>query len=92
MRVRIGEVSLFVDIDGAGLVTDGAQAVVNAAALAEQAFPMLVIWGDQDQIIPPDQAHALGGRAAVHVISGAGHMVQMEAAGEVNKLIGEFLA
>ncbi len=76
----------------AAMLKDGAQAVVNRAALAEQAFPILVIWGDRDQIIPPDQAHALGDRAAVHVISGAGHMVQMEAAGEVNKLIGEFLA
>ena len=74
------------------MLKNGTQAVVNAAALADQAFPVLVIWGDKDQIIPSDQANALGDRATVHILSDAGHMVQMEAAGEVNKLIGEFLA
>jgi pyruvate dehydrogenase E2 component (dihydrolipoamide acetyltransferase) len=59
---------------------------VLAGRLAGKAPRALVIWGSQDQVIPAAHAHNLPG-AKVHVIEGAGHMVFMEKAAEVNPLI-----
>ncbi|MOA69405.1 2-hydroxy-6-oxo-6-phenylhexa-2,4-dienoate hydrolase [compost metagenome] len=49
----------------------------------------LVIWGSDDAIIPA--AHSDGLSAQVEVLSGQGHMVQMEAAEQVNRLILGFI-
>ena len=51
--------------------------------------PSLVIWGSDDAIIPA--SHAQGLQAQVHVLPGQGHMVQLEAAEQVNQLISTFL-
>jgi len=51
--------------------------------------PALVIWGAEDAIIPA--AHADGVEAEVLVVPGVGHMVQMEAAEQVNQRLLEFL-
>ena len=50
----------------------------------------MVIWGAQDQIIPARHAQGLPGDIRVHVIEGKGHMVHMEAASEVNRLLNDF--
>jgi pyruvate dehydrogenase E2 component (dihydrolipoamide acetyltransferase) len=47
-----------------------------------------VIWGKHDRIVPPAHAEGLPPKVAVHMIGNAGHMAHMEAAGEVNRLIG----
>ncbi len=57
-----------------------------AAKLAGKLPPTLVIWGKEDQIIPAAHAGNLQG-AKVHMIEGAGHMVFMEKASDVNNLI-----
>lgn len=59
--------------------------------LAEMVPRALVIWGSQDQIIPAAHALGLKGDIRVHVLEGKGHMVQMEAASEVNRLLDDFL-
>jgi pyruvate dehydrogenase E2 component (dihydrolipoamide acetyltransferase) len=51
--------------------------------------PSLVIWGSEDAIIPA--GHAEGVQAQVHVLANQGHMVQLEAAEQVNRLISAFL-
>ncbi len=53
--------------------------------------PVLAIWGQADQIIPAAHAPAAAGAIRVEVLAGQGHMVQMEAANEVNRLIDHFL-
>ena len=53
-------------------------------------MPILVIWGADDQIVPASHAQGISG-SEVHVIEGSGHMVQMEAATEVNGIIDAFL-
>jgi pyruvate dehydrogenase E2 component (dihydrolipoamide acetyltransferase) len=53
--------------------------------------PTLVIWGKEDQIIPAHHADRVPG-AKVHVIEGAGHMVFMEKASDVNNLIKAHIA
>lgn len=62
-----------------------------AAGLAGKLPPTLVIWGKEDQIIPVAHAANLPG-AKVHVIDGAGHMVFMEKASDVNNLIKAHIA
>ncbi len=49
----------------------------------------LVIWGAGDQIIPASHADGLPEGVDCTVMEGQGHMVQMEAATEVNRLIDE---
>ena len=71
-----------------GLFAGGRQTAQLAAAAAGK--PTLVIWGENDRVIPSSHATAIPG-ATVKVMPGQGHMVQLEAAGEVNKLIGEFI-
>ena len=61
------------------------QRVVLSEKIAGLGKPIRVIWGEKDRIIPASQA-ALAG-AEVHILPNAGHMVQMEAAHEVNKLL-----
>jgi pyruvate dehydrogenase E2 component (dihydrolipoamide acetyltransferase) len=51
--------------------------------------PITVIFGKEDQIIPPTHAQALAGAAKIEIIDGAGHMPMMEAAKRVNELLGE---
>lgn len=69
------------------LFAGGQQHTDLRSVVAQQ--PSLVIWGANDTIIPA--AHAEGLSAQVEVLAGQGHMVQMEAAEQVNRLILGFL-
>lgn len=61
-----------------------------ADEISAQEPPPLVIWGEDDKIIPAGHAGNVEG-ADVWVLEGAGHMVQMEKAGQVNALILEHI-
>ena len=74
-----------------GLIAQGMQAVVLRDRLAEISVPILAIWGAEDQIIPASQCRGLPASVRTEIIEGRGHMVQMEAASEVNRLIESFL-
>ena len=100
-RQMVEELLMFKRLDGvqSGLQTiadqllgGGVQTVVLADRLEELAAPPLLIWGEKDEIIPCSPAQALADRARTVVIPGAGHMVQMEAASQVNQLILEQIA
>ncbi|WP_338495488.1 acetoin dehydrogenase dihydrolipoyllysine-residue acetyltransferase subunit [Pseudomonas sp. WP18] len=73
----------------ATLFTDGRQQTDLREVVQAGHVPTLVIWGSDDAIIPA--AHGEGLAARVEVLSGQGHMVQMEAAEQVNRLILEFI-
>lgn len=73
------------------LFEHGRQATRLASVAASLGRPVLVIWGENDQIIPVAHARAVGKDALVEVLAGQGHMVQMEAANEINRLITRFL-
>jgi pyruvate dehydrogenase E2 component (dihydrolipoamide acetyltransferase) len=70
---------------------DGRQAYALAAPLAESSAPVLAVWGGDDRIIPAAHAAALPARARVEILDARGHSPHLEAAGEVNRLIGDFL-
>lgn len=95
-RSLVNDMLQFKRIDGvpAALATiargfhdGGRQTVDLRPALAGLSLPVKLIWGSEDKIIPATQARDLGANVAVHVLPGFGHLVQLEAAGEVNKLI-----
>jgi len=65
----------------------GRQATVLAERLSELTQPVQVIQGRDDRIVPPAHAEGLPDSVAVTMIENAGHMPQMEAATEVNRLI-----
>ena len=68
---------------------DGKQA--DVPDLSELSVPILAIWGSEDSIVPVSDSENLPENARVEVLKDTGHMPQMEAAGKVNRLIGEFL-
>lgn len=60
--------------------------------LTSTKVPTQVIWGMEDKIIPAAQAKGLPAQVAVHLLPNVGHMPQMEAATEINRLITEHVA
>jgi pyruvate dehydrogenase E2 component (dihydrolipoamide acetyltransferase) len=54
--------------------------------------PVLVIWGEQDQVIPAAHADSAPPRAEKRILAGAGHSPHLESAGEFNRLVTGFLS
>jgi len=71
----------------AGVFPDGRQAAQPGLRLDPARLPVTVVWGSDDRVIPVAHADAVPDGAAVVVLEKAGHMVQMERAGEVNELL-----
>ena len=95
-RSLINDILQFKRIDGVttALTTiargfqDGTKQTVDLRArLASLDIPIKVIWGSKDAIIPASHATGLPASVAVTVLDGFGHLVQLEAAAEVNKLL-----
>ncbi len=70
-----------------GVFSGGRQAEQPGLRLEETGRPVLVIWGREDRIIPAHHAGSAPPGATVEVLDGAGHMVQMERANDVNRLL-----
>ncbi|MBK5233749.1 MAG: alpha/beta fold hydrolase [Thermoleophilia bacterium] len=63
--------------------------------LAEITLPTLVIWGEQDRLVPVSAAHSYDRRiphSELELIDDAGHMVQMERAGRFNRILEDFVS
>jgi pyruvate dehydrogenase E2 component (dihydrolipoamide acetyltransferase) len=69
----------------------GRQSLDLAARIMTLSLPVQLIWGREDRIIPSAHAEALSARLPVHILDAAGHLPHMEKAGEVNRLIGQFI-
>lgn len=69
------------------LASDGVQRHDLRPVVAQQ--PTLVLWGSDDAIIPA--THVDGLPAEVAILPGQGHMVQLEAAEQVNARLLAFL-
>jgi pyruvate dehydrogenase E2 component (dihydrolipoamide acetyltransferase) len=99
-RVMVEEVLRYKRLDGvtAALTriaeawfAGGRQLLDLRGPVAQLGMPMQLIWGREDRVIPVAHAEALASRFPVHVLDQAGHLPHMEKAGEVNRLIGEFV-
>src|SRR6266850_2189727 len=73
------------------LFPGGTQGRLFHDMLASSNFPVLVVWGAKDRIIPASHAAGLPARMKVEVLPDQGHMVQVEAAGAVNRLLTSFI-
>ena len=69
----------------------GKQSLVVRDKLARLQVPILVVCGAEDKIIGSSHARGLPANARVEILPGRGHMVQMEAAADVNRIVDEFL-
>jgi pyruvate dehydrogenase E2 component (dihydrolipoamide acetyltransferase) len=65
----------------------GRQALELEGRLAELTVPAQVIWGSDDQVLPAHHAEGLPPAIPVHVFENTGHLVHMERAADVNRLI-----
>lgn len=84
---RIDGVTQALSVIAAGF-QDGAVQTVNLRdGLAGLSMPVTVIWGSEDKIIPPSHAEGLPEKIEVEILNGFGHLVQLEAASEVNHLL-----
>ena len=70
----------------------GRQSLDLTRRIAELAMSVQVIWGRDDRILPVAHAEALANRLPVHILDTAGHLPHMEKAGEVNRLIEQFIS
>ena len=75
----------------AAVFAEGRQSLVLVDRLGELAAPAQCIWGADDRIVPAAHGEGLPASIAVHRLAAAGHMVHMEKAGDVNRLIEEFV-
>lgn len=71
----------------AGLFEGGRQSEQPGLKLGSAGKPVLVVWGREDRIVPVSHAGNAPAGATVEVYEGAGHMVQLERASDVNALI-----
>ena len=72
---------------GRGLFEGGRQASQPGLQLESTGKPVLVLWGRDDQVVPSAHAGNAPAGATVEVFDDAGHMVQMERANDVNRLL-----
>ena len=95
-RTLINDVLQFKRIDGVTAALnaiakgfqDGTRQTINLRAKLDGLnIPIKVIWGSMDAIIPASHASGLPSKVSVTVLDGFGHLVQLEAAAEVNKLL-----
>jgi len=66
----------------------------STALLVATAIPVCVIVGQKDVLTPVPEAKNIGilaRDAEIHVVKGAGHLTNMEAPGEFNRIIVEFV-
>ncbi len=76
-----------------GQHTDNILSIVNS--LATITAPTLIIWGQQDRILPVAHAHIAHERmpnAKLHILNRCGHLPQLERSEDFNSLVLEFLA
>ena len=58
---------------------DGERSAVDVTAeQASFAGNTVAVWGTEDKVLPASNAGSLQGRATIHIVDGAGHMVHME--------------
>ena len=97
---RVDGVASALGAIAASFVSDGKQAWRLDDQVRQLSAPLMVLWGAQDHILPVSHAETLAHSAddegrvksiRVNIIKDAGHMVQMEAAGEVNRMLTKFL-
>ena len=74
------------------LFPDGVQSFDLRPALSRLETPTCVIWGRQDHILPHRQALVADGEFAIHLLTGAGHVPQIECPDRVARIVARHLS
>lgn len=74
------------------LFPDGTQAFDLRPALSRLATPTCLIWGRQDHILPWRHALVAEGDIAINLLSGAGHIPQIECPDRVARILARHMA
>jgi pimeloyl-ACP methyl ester carboxylesterase len=89
LRARSGDVVRSQEQVAARLFPDGTQAFSIRHLLEGFDWPVKVVFGAEDRIIPARHAAGLPGTVAVHMFPATGHMPQIEQRHAVGRLISE---
>lgn len=74
------------------LFPDGVQPFDLRAALSRLDAPTSVIWGRQDHILPYRHALAADGEIAINLLSGVGHVPQIECPDRIARILARHMA
>lgn len=89
LRRRPGKVEALEDVC-AGMLDGDTQGTLDLARIEAAAYPVTVVWGERDAVLPVSQARAVA-RADVRILSGLGHMLMDEAPDAIADIILEQL-
>ncbi len=70
---------------------DGHQRFAYAERITEYPFPVHLIWGREDRIVPVEHGERLSGALPVHILDRIGHMPNAEAPERFNRLVLDLL-
>jgi pyruvate dehydrogenase E2 component (dihydrolipoamide acetyltransferase) len=73
------------------LFPDGVQAFDLRPALKRADVPLQIVWGRSDHIVPAAHAVQADGEFALHLLSGAGHIPQIECPERVARIIHQMI-
>ena len=73
------------------LFPDGVQAFDLRAALKRIDLPMQILWGRSDHIVPSIHGILADGEFALHLLTGAGHIPQIECPDRVAKIVNRMI-
>lgn len=85
-RSKAGAVDALVTIGG-GLGSDGKQGMLPVDDVLKGSYPITVIWGEDDQVLPVSQAKAIEDKVELYVLKGVGHSPVEEATDTVRKIV-----
>lgn len=86
---RIDNVTEALRTIAAGFMHNAKQTVDLRSGLEGLSLPVKLIWGSEDKIIPAHHAEGLSDNVRVDILPGFGHLVQLEAAADVNALLSD---
>ncbi len=85
-RSKIGSVDALVSI-GSGMSSDGKQGMLPVDDVLNGPYPISVVWGEDDQVLPVSQAKEIEDKVDLHILKGVGHSPVEEATDAVRKVV-----
>lgn len=67
--------------------SDGKQGMLDVDAVLSGDYPVTMVWGNEDKVLPVTQGEAIRDKVDLHIIEGAGHSPAEEAPEQVRALI-----
>jgi pyruvate dehydrogenase E2 component (dihydrolipoamide acetyltransferase) len=71
---------------------NGRQRFDYSRQIVTHPFPVYLVWGREDRIVPVAHAERLANKLPVYILAGIGHMPNAEAAERFNRLVADLLA